>query len=160
MSMSNNLPNRPNRNRNERPEPFGEIAKAMNDFFQERPVRGFLQSIDEFFHLPLATFPVSVKSYDREHHIVAELPGIKKDQISIDVLNNSLTITVKNNEVIIEENDTHKVYSRKNKMQQMSRTITLPQPINEKKVKASYNDGLLTIIVPKQPGKKIHIIND
>ncbi len=156
--MSNNLPNKPNRN--DRPEPFGEIAKAMNDFFQERPVRGFLQSIDEFFNLPFSTFPVSVKSYDREHHIVAELPGIKKEQISIDVLNNTLTITVKNGEVIIEQDDVHKVYSRKNKMQQMSRTITLPQSINEKKVKASYNDGLLTIIVPKLPGKKIHIIND
>lgn len=156
--MSNNLPNKPNRK--DRPEPFGEIAKAMNDFFHERPVRGFLQSIDEFFNLPFATFPVSVKSYDREHHIVAELPGVKKEQISIDVLNNTLTISVKNGEVIIEEDEVHKVYSRQNKMQQMSRTIALPQPINEKKVKASYNDGLLTIIVPKLPGKKIHIIND
>ncbi|MEK3990947.1 MULTISPECIES: Hsp20 family protein [Robertmurraya] len=156
--MSNNLPDKPNRNN--RPEPFGEIAKAMNDFFQERPVKGFLQSIDEFFNLPFATFPVSVKSYDREHHIVAELPGIRKEQISIDVLNNTLTITVKHGEVIIEEDDVHKAYRRKNKMQHMSRTITLPQAINEKKVKASYHDGLLTIIVPKLPGKKIHIIND
>jgi len=156
--MTDNLPKKPDPN--SRPEPFGEIAKAMNEFFHERPVRGFLQSIDEFFKAPLAGFPVTLKSYDREHHIVAELPGIKKEQINISVLNHSLTISVANHEIVTEEDSLKKVYNKRHKVQEMSRTINLPQPINEKKVKASYHDGLLTIIIPKQPGKKIHIIND
>ncbi len=46
LQSDKNNPKKPN------PEPFGELVKSMNDFFNEKPVRGFLQSIDDFFKTP------------------------------------------------------------------------------------------------------------
>ncbi|MGD6897219.1 Hsp20/alpha crystallin family protein [Bacillus infantis] len=155
--MSSQLPDGPKKK--EKNEPFSDIMKSMNTFFQEKPVKGFLQSIDDFFKTPFpqSAFSVRVSETDKEHHITAELPGIKREQIHIDVLDNYITISVSHAETLLQEDDKHRTFSRKQTMQQSSRTIPLPQPINEKKVRASYQDGLLIIRIPKQSGKKIII---
>ena len=57
----------------------------------------------------------------------------------------------------IEEDDKRKTFKRQQSFQRSSRTIPFPSPINEKLVKASYNDGLLQITVPKQKGKPIYL---
>lgn len=149
------------RNKKDRNEPFGELMKSMNQFFQERPVRGILQTMDEFFKNPfpssLSSFPVSVQETDDEHVITAELPGIKKEQIQLDVLDNYMTITVFSTESITEEDENQKIVKKQQSMKKSIRTIPLPQPINESKVKASYQNGLLKIRVPKQKGKQIMI---
>ncbi|MDZ5473214.1 Hsp20/alpha crystallin family protein [Bacillus sp. 31A1R] len=158
--MSKNLSNGPNKR--DRNEPFGDLIRTMNDFFQEKPVKGILQSIDEFFKTPfppISSFPLDVVEMENEHIVTAELPGIKRENIHIDVLGNYLTISVKNGEIITEEDDINKTYRRKQTFQQMSRTVSLTHPINEKKVKASYQDGLLKVRIPKQKGKKIDILD-
>ncbi|MDE3839345.1 heat-shock protein Hsp20 [Bacillus methanolicus] len=154
--MSSNLPIDPKRNRQ---EPFGEIMKSMNDFFNEKPVKGFLQTIDEFFKSPFppSSFHVDVTETDREHIVAAELPGVKKEQIHINVIGNYLTISVNRDETISEQNETTKSFRRRQSIQRTSRTIGFDQPINEKKVKASYKNGLLEIRIPKLKGKKIII---
>ncbi|MDQ0155177.1 Hsp20/alpha crystallin family protein [Robertmurraya andreesenii] len=151
--MSSKLPENKGKNQ----EPFNEFRTMMNEFFHMRPVKGFLQSIDEFFQMPLPSFPVQLRETDDEQVIIAELPGIKREQISIDVLERSITISVKNTEEIIEENESENYYKKSKSMQQMTRNIYLGQPIDEKRVKATYQNGLLKIRVPKQKGKKIDI---
>ena len=116
--------------------------------------------MDEFFKNPFPTsssFHVNVAETDKEHIISAELPGINKEQIQIDILDNYITISVKSAEMITEEDEKNKIFRRQQSMQRSSRTIALPQPVNEKKVKAVYQNGLLQITVPKQQGKRIFI---
>ena len=50
--MSSMLPSDQKPKQDEDPEPFGELMKSMNDFFNEKPIKGFLQSIDDFFKSP------------------------------------------------------------------------------------------------------------
>ena len=154
--MSSKLPNDPKRNRQ---EPFGEIIKSMNQFFHEKPIKGFLQTIDDFFKnpFPAVSFPVEVRETDNEHIITAELPGVKRDQIQIHVLGSSLTITVHKEEIITEQDDIHRTYRNRQSYQRLSRTISLNHAINERKIKASHHDGLLEIRIPKLRGKKIVI---
>lgn len=158
--MSSNLPGGSNKKDNL--EPFGDIMKSMNGFFQEKPIKGFLQSIDEFFKTPFPFHSLAVDMVEKENEylITAELPGIKREQIQIDVYANYLTISVNSNDVIIEENEKSSSYSKQQTVQKSSRTISLPHPINEKQVKASYQNGLLKISIPKQKGKRIQIEND
>lgn len=151
--MSSNLPKGPGNFQ----DPFRHL---MNDFFHKKPVKGFLQSMDEFFQMPFSTFPVQVQELDDTTLITAELPGVKKEQINIDVLDRSITITVKNMEVVTEEDEKNNYYKKSQSMQHLSRNIYLGQLIDESKVKATYQNGLLKIHVPKPKGKKINIMEE
>lgn len=158
--MSSMLPDDHNNGKKPFPEPFRDLFKSMNDFFAEKPVRGFLQSIDDFFKTPFPVgsgFHVETVETGNEYLITAELPGVKKDQIHLNITGNYLTITVENKELETEEDDINKTYRQKFTQQQSSRTISLPHVINEKMVKASYRDGLLQIKIPQEKGKAINI---
>jgi HSP20 family molecular chaperone IbpA len=144
----------------DRNEPFGDLMKSMNQLFHEKPVRGFLQTMDDFFKNPFpnsSSFHVDVAETEKEHIISAELPGINREQIQIDILDNYITISVKSSEMVTEEDEKNNIFRRQQSMQRSSRTVPLPQPVNEKKVKAVYQNGLLQITVPKQQGKRIVI---
>jgi len=158
--MSSQFPLDPKKKTSEKQEPFQLIKKSMNQFFQERPVKNFLQSMDEFFSNPFPnmSFPVSVNETEEEHIIKAELPGINKEQIHIDVFDNRLIISVTHLELIQEENTQQQIIHKSQTYKKSSRTVALPFVIEEKNVKASYQNGLLTIRVKKQKGKKINIL--
>lgn len=152
--------NMSNHNKKGKNEQLGDLMKSMNLFFNEKPVKGFLQTMDEFFKNPFpfhSPFHVDVRETSEEHIITAELPGVKREQIQLDVLDNYVTISVQSNEIYTEEDDNQKIIKRSQSMQRSSRTIPLPQPIIESKVKATYQNGLLKIRIPKQKGKQISI---
>jgi HSP20 family protein len=153
--MANNHPDRQKKH-----EVLEQWFKSMNQLMHEKPVKGILQSIDDFFRQPHSTFHVDLYETDNEYVVTAELPGIKKDQISIDVIDNTLTISAEKTNVSSEVNEIAKTHRQRTSMQRFSRTIPFSQPINEKKMRASYRDGLLEIKIAKKPGKKIDIIID
>lgn len=154
--MSSHLPDKKN---NSEKEPFGQILKSMNQFFTERPMRGILETIDEFFKNPFSrlSFPVELVETKKEYIITAELPGIKRDQIQIDNIGNQLIISINNNEELSEADELNQVYRRRHSIQRSTRSISLPVNIDEKHVKAIYKDGLLQIIIPRKSGKSIQI---
>ncbi|WP_335869672.1 Hsp20/alpha crystallin family protein [Bacillus sp. 2205SS5-2] len=148
--------NRPAKNQR---EPFGDIMKTMNEFFHERPVKGLLSSIDEFFSSPhpFGGFPVDSEETTSEYIITAELPGVKKDQLTIDILQNYVTISVEQNEMLEKKDTLQNKATKKKAFHRSSRTIPLSTPIDERNATASYQDGLLKLILPKKKGKSIEI---
>ncbi|MEH7252815.1 Hsp20/alpha crystallin family protein [Neobacillus niacini] len=157
--MSSMIPSDENNNKKVKPEHFKDFFRSMNDLIHEKPVKGFLQSMDEFFNNPFPSggFPVQVRDLEDETIISAELPGIKKEQIRLNILPNQLTITIENHEVEAKEDLNNHFFHKKVSQQRLSRTISLPMVINERLVKASYRDGLLTIRIPLIKGKTINI---
>ncbi|MDP4083838.1 MAG: Hsp20/alpha crystallin family protein [Bacillota bacterium] len=149
-----------NKHKKTKDEPFGDLVKSVNSFFNEKPVRGFLQTIDDFFKNPFPpgpSFHVDTVETNNEIIVSAELPGIKREQIQLDVLGNYLTISIENCEEEFEEDEVNQVYKRSQFREHSSRTIVLSHPINEKNIKASYRDGLLKIRIPQEKGKSISI---
>ncbi|WP_240628559.1 Hsp20/alpha crystallin family protein [Bacillus salacetis] len=147
--MEDNLPEK------KKPK-FGEF---MDTLFQEKPVRGILGSIDDFFSSPFSFggFPVDLSESKNSYTITAKLPGVKKDQIDIDVYQNYVTISVQNLETHTTQDDKSKVFFKKQLKQQNSRSIPLPGMVDERKVKAEYEDGLLTLKLGKLKGKKVEL---
>lgn len=127
--------------------------------FQERPFRNLLESIDELFQHTYfkPRFKVKVQEEEDKYIVYAELPGVRKNQIHIHTMINRLTITVKQTEMETIENDKTQATHNKQSYTQVSRTIPFYQPVLEKQTKATYRDGLLTVIVPKRKGKMIEI---
>lgn len=128
--------------------------------FQDRPFRNLLDSIDELFQHTYfkPRFKVKVQEEDDKYIVYAQLPGVQKNQIHIHTMINRLTITVNQSEVETIENDKTKTVQNKQSYSQVSRTIPFFHPVVEKQTKATYRDGLLTVIVPKRKGNMRNII--
>ncbi|MBS3756895.1 MAG: Hsp20/alpha crystallin family protein [Desulfobacterales bacterium] len=91
----------------------------------------------------------SVDTYEKDKAIKirAELPGVKKDDISIDVRNNVLTLSGerKQDEDVNEEN----FYRRERFYGRFQRAFTLPDDVDADNIDAHFDGGVLKITVPK-----------
>lgn len=90
-----------------------------------------------------------VDTYEKDNAIVvnAELPGVKKEDISIDVKNNILTISGerKHEEKVNEDN----FYRSERFYGKFQRSFSLPDNVDADKVDAVYKDGVLEVTIPK-----------
>jgi HSP20 family protein len=103
---------------------------------------------------------LQVDIYEKDNMIIinAELPGINKEDISVDIKGKLLTLTGerKSDEEIKEEN----CYRRERRYGKFERSFNLPFEMSEEMVKATYNNGILRLEIPKpeeQVAKKITI---
>lgn len=85
---------------------------------------------------------------DKENVIVrAELPGMKKEDIEISLRDNVITVSgERKNE---KKYDGAKTSREERFFGRFTRSISLPKQVDGGRVKASYNDGILTVTLPK-----------
>ncbi|PPQ82601.1 hypothetical protein CVT25_007115 [Psilocybe cyanescens] len=76
-----------------------------------------------------------------------ELPGLKKEDVDIQVNNNRLTISGESK--LSREKKEEGYIARERRSGKFSRTLQLPQGVEENQVNASLSDGLLTVTFPK-----------
>ncbi|MDQ0213650.1 HSP20 family molecular chaperone IbpA [Oikeobacillus pervagus] len=138
---------------------FGDLMKTMNYFFHERPVKGVLQSIDEFFSgaFPASNFGVDLRDQGEHYELMAKLPGIKKEQLHIEVHSTFVSILVQSEEVVEEENQHKQTFKHHSLYKQQSRTIPLPTIIDERKAQADYENGILKLTLPKVKGRTLYL---
>ncbi|MFD0771570.1 Hsp20/alpha crystallin family protein [Bacillus sp. CGMCC 1.60114] len=133
--------------------PFRSYLKQIDDFFEQTPLRDVIADMNHFFQKGnrLLTFPVDLFEVGEDLVVKAELPGVQKQQIQIEIQGEYLKISVKE-EVLGEEiKESHNYYRRERAVSEASRMIKLPYTINKKQAKASYQDGILEIRAPKLP---------
>ena len=81
-----------------------------------------------------------------------DLPGVKPEEVEIQLNGNVLTISGERKE---EEEEKGKTFHRvERRVGQFSRSMSLPCPVEEDEVAASYKDGVLTIMLPKNRRSK------
>ena len=112
---------------------------------------------DEFFYptnrddgeLSMWNWNPVVDIYDNDENIVikAELPGIDKKDITVDVKGRVLTL--KGERSSDNEVKKEKYYRRERTFGRFERVFTLPADVDPDKVKADYKDGVLKINIPK-----------
>ncbi len=111
-----------------------------------------------------STLPaVNIKEDDNEFMLEVAVPGMKKDDFHLNYENGRLTISSeRKNET--EQKEGEKITRREFSYQSFQRSFTVPQSIvDADKIKASYNDGILNISLPKKdevkpkPPKEIKI---
>jgi HSP20 family protein len=114
-------------------------------------VRGFFEDFfnDPFFTgLSAAVNPVKadIRENEKEYLIEAELPGVKKEDIKLDLRDDVLTISVENNIETNEERDNY--IRRERRYGSFSRSFYVENTDHEA-ITAKYNDGILSIKLPK-----------
>jgi len=124
--------------------PFNQLREFERNFFKEYPVR-YREEDD------VASFTPHVNSREGEfaYHIDADLPGIKKEDIKIDIKDGNITISGERNfKEEVKEEDYYRVETRFGKF---SRSFALPEHVDTENITASCTDGVLEIVLPKLP---------
>jgi len=83
--------------------------------------------------------------------LVAELPGVKSEDVRISLENNVLTLQ---GEKKAEERQDDKVYRFERTYGMFERSFTLPATIDANKIVAKFESGLLTVLLPKVEAAK------
>lgn len=124
--------------------------------------------IDRLFEAPLAELARSSQLLsgwtpafdvyeDKDNfHVRAELPGMRREDIDVSMHNGSLSISGerKSDDKLKEA----EVYRAERFFGRFQRTITLPTQVAVEKIKAQYQDGILSVTLPKaEEAKPKHI---
>jgi HSP20 family protein len=90
-------------------------------------------------------------SEDEKNYIVRlEAAGIPKDDLDVNLENQVLTISGRRN--FEKEEQTEEYFWREREQGRFVRTVRLPSPVNAAKVEATYDNGVMTIRLPKAEG--------
>jgi len=123
-------------------DPFSELDDMFKGFWL-RPVRWDMDMPQQL------QMKLDVKSGDTAYTVSAELPGVKKDDIKVDIDGNRVTISAEVKKES-EEKKGEEVIRSERYYGALSRTFTLDADVDEAKADAKYADGVLKLTLPKK----------
>jgi len=145
-------------------DPFFDFDRLFDEAFNARTGNGAQSQsqVSERNPIPKSMRPRMDVHEDAEKNLVSatfELPGLKKEDVNIDVHNNLLTISGESK--VSNERDENGYAVRERRFGKFSRSISLPQGVKIEDIKANLENGVLTVQFPKttpeQAPKKITI---
>ncbi len=129
-----------------------DLRKEIDTMFDNRFFGGMLQRFSDQSWAPIMDIVESEKDFT----VKVELPGMKKEDIKINIENNILSIE---GERKTESEEKGKTFHRiERSYGQFYRAVSLPKHVDDAKIKAEFNDGLLTITLPKAETAKTKAI--
>ncbi|CCM03631.1 uncharacterized protein FIBRA_05775 [Fibroporia radiculosa] len=137
-------------------DPFAEFNRMLDDALTERrdsPSQGQLQR--RAAGPVRAAWPNMDVHEDAQNNLVEatfELPGLKKEDVTIDVQNNRLTVSGESTQSTEKDDAGYAIRERRHG--KFSRALQLPAGINTNDIKASMNDGVLTVVFPRAAPKE------
>ena len=128
--------------------------RMMNRFF-DRNLFDFGETGGE---LAMTNWNPTVDIYEEGDNIMvkADLPGVDKDHVTVDLKDNVLTISgERSHENEVKEES---FYRKERAYGKFSRSFTLPSGVDGEKIKAEYKNGVLHVEIPKPEGERVRKI--
>jgi len=101
---------------------------------------------------------VNVEEAADELLLTAELPGMREEDISVDIENNILTIRGEKREAREEEDEGRRYHVWERQYGSFHRAFTLPRSVEADAIRADFGGGVLTVHLPKSPEAKSRAI--
>ncbi len=125
--------------------PSQQLAVAREPFF--RLFDTFFNDGGEDLTTRSWTPPVDIQETDDAYHLHAELPGLTKDDIQITLENNVLRLSGERKlEKDVKKENYHRI---ERTYGTFSRSFALPTQVSSDKVEAKFDNGVLSVVVPK-----------
>jgi HSP20 family protein len=125
---------------------FTPIDEAVENLFRGVPV--WLPNLEARVPAPMK-FRMDVTENEKEYQVLAELPGLKKEEISVTINGNEITISAEvKQEKDVKDGET--VLRAERYYGKIQRAFTLGQEVDEATAQAKYNDGVLELKLPKK----------
>ena len=96
--------------------------------------------------------PVNIKETDKTYEMELVAPGLKKEDLKLNVSNDMLTVSFEHKEENNQENEQEGWLKREYRHQSFSRSFSLDDTIDANKISAKYQDGVLHLSLPKKEG--------
>ena len=127
---------------------FPTLSNWIDDIFNRDLPSVFTSNFNTGITLP----KVNIKETADAFIVEMAVPGLKKSDFNIDIDNQLLSISTETKEAH-EAKDAH--YTRREfGYSSFKRTFTLPESVDDDKINASYNEGILNILLPKKEEAK------
>ena len=127
-------------------EPFSRLRSEFDRMFDDIPGNALGSRLMQQIQ-PTADPMVELRDKKDEYELVAEVPGMKSDDIEIKLSDGMLRLSGEKSESHEEEGDSF-MFSERH-YGSFERTIKLPTGIDHNKISADTKDGLLTVHIPK-----------
>ena len=125
---------------------FNPLEEAFENLYRGVPV--WLPSAETRALAP-TQFRMDVTENDKEYLVLAEMPGVKKEEISVTIDGNEVTVSAEvKHEKDIKDGET--VLRAERYYGKIQRVFTLGQEVDEATAQAKYNDGVLELKLPKK----------
>jgi HSP20 family protein len=126
--------------------PFRDIREIENRLFGSRALSEAEESVANF------TPKVNTREGEFAYHVDVDLPGVKKEDIKVDIKENVLTISgERHSKEEVKEKDYYRMESSFGKF---SRSFTLPDNADVENIEASSDNGVLEVVIPKMASKE------
>ncbi len=116
---------------------------------------------DDFFKNPFSgavdqvnssrLMKTDVREKDNNFEVFMDLPGVPKEDIQIELKDGYLTVSAKKTAVSEEQSNDGKFIRKERFEGSAKRSFYVGEYANEQNISASYSDGVLKIIIPKEP---------
>ena len=135
--------------------PTWRFRSPLDELFRMR------QQLDQMFegsrspyqHPGAGVFPLINLTEDKDNYYIrAELPGVKADELDIQVTANNVAISGERK--IAAEGEGARYHRREREAGTFSRMLGLPGDVNNEKVEAKLTNGVLTVMIPKAEAAK------
>ncbi|MCF7561295.1 Hsp20/alpha crystallin family protein [Sabulilitoribacter multivorans] len=125
---------------------------SFSTWFDDFSLNDFPALFSSNFNTGMSLPKVNIKEVADAFVVEMAVPGLKKSDFNINLENNALSISAELRENNEEKNDD---YTRKEfGYSSFKRTFTLPETVNDSKINATYNEGILTVHLPKKEEAK------
>jgi len=137
--------------------PFDEMERMLADVFGRRmpsPFRWEMPQVGEVAPFEGRRPRVDVADRESDIRVRAELPGVKKADVDLSVAEDTVTIKASTREKREEGEKEGEYYRREIAAGTFSRTVALPAVVDADNAKATFNDGVLELTLPKREQAK------
>ena len=123
-------------------DPFGDVLDDLMKGFFVRPVSGVPAE-------SARSMKVDVSEANGDYKVTAEIPGVKKEDIQVDIDGDLVSISAETR-AEKETKEGERVVHRERYFGKVSRSFRLGQEVDQARAEAKYADGVLQLVLPKK----------
>jgi len=131
---------------------FDDIDRTFQRFFGEPLMRRYRKKFTPSFGTDLRSPALDIRDLGDRYSIQAEMPGIDKDDIELEISDDKLIINAKKEQETKEEGEDY--IKRERGYRSFYRELPLTDEVISEETKASYKNGILDISIPKKEKEK------
>ncbi|SHL34222.1 heat shock protein Hsp20 [Nitrosospira sp. Nsp11] len=135
-----------------RRSPFGDIARFDPFYNVDDWFKGFGMQPFSMDSETAPTIKIDLKENDTAYTVRAEIPGVKKEDVKVQVEGNRVSISCETRQEK-EEKEGERVICCECHQGSSYRSFTLGSDVDETKAEAKYENGTLELTLPKKEGK-------